>query len=104
MVTLQGDCSFEWIDKLPEGATLLPHKVLLTGEGKNRHMAVCEKEDDVLLYEKNGVIYCKANATFTVEHETHHTQVVEIGAPKIGIVRQPLEYDPFEDEIRKQQD
>lgn len=104
IVNLQGDCGFEWIEKLPEGVKKLNHNVLLTGEGKNKHIAVADKEGDVELYEKDGVVYCSAKASFTAQHETHHSQRIVIDKPKIGIVRQPLEFDPFESEIRKQQD
>jgi hypothetical protein len=104
MINLQGDCGIEWVEELPEGAILLKHKTLLTGEGKNSHVAVCEKPDDVLLYEKDGVIYFKAKADFEIRHETHYSQTIKIDKPKIGKIQQPLELDPFADEIRKQQD
>lgn len=94
----QGDVLFYKIDKLPNG---------VKEKGKDSRGAVfAEGEhtghyhgtvDDVVLYEKDGVLFVDAKEDFSVTHQEHDTQRVPAGIYEIGIVQ---EYDYDEEAAR----
>lgn len=69
--------------------------VLAEGEATG-HAHVIEEE--IEMYEKDGVLYLKVERPVTVKHEEHKPISLDKGIYKIGIVR---EYDPFDEEVRK---
>jgi len=94
----QGDVLFYKIKKLPDG---------LKRKGKDKRGAVfAEGEhtghyhsttDNVVLYEKGGVIFANAAEDFRLTHQEHDTQTVPAGIYEIGIVQ---EYDYDEEAAR----
>jgi len=72
--------------------------VLAEGEATGHAHRV---EDDIELFEENGVLYICSKEEFTVTHEEHKPITVEKGTYEIGIVQ---EYDHFAEESRAVQD
>lgn len=85
--------------KVPEGAKKKQGKTLAYGEATGHHHSVLE--DDVTLYEEDGVLYLKAEKEVSVTHQEHKPITVPAGEWRVGIVQ---EYDPFEEEARNVRD
>lgn len=87
---------------IPDSAKRVDRKlkgfVLAEGEATG-HAHVIEEE--IELYEKNGVLYIKTDKPVTVKHEEHRPITLDKGTYRVNIVR---EYDPFEEEVRAVQD
>ena len=94
-----GDVKITVVNKIPGDAKKLEHLVLMDGEiTGHKHQVV---QGEAILYEKNGVLFLKANTDCTVGHEEHKAITVPKGNYEIGRV---VEYDPFEDSIRAVRD
>jgi hypothetical protein len=74
--------------------------VVEKGEGVHTH--VITKCDDVMMYEKNGVLYLKANSDVVIDHEEHKEKVL----PKGKVYKKYIEneYDAEKDESFKTRD
>jgi hypothetical protein len=99
---VQGDIFFTRTRKIPSGAKSLKRKergyIITEGEATGHAHVV---EDEVELYEKDGVLYMKTSKTIKVQHEEHKPVTLSEGIWKVGIVR---EFDPFLEEIRRIRD
>ena len=96
------DVIIKSIFKIPEGAERVFRSergyVLAEGEATGHAHVI---EEHVEMYEKDGVLYIRADKPVTVKHEEHKLVRLERGIYKIGKVR---EYDPFEEEVREVKD
>ncbi len=96
---VQGDVFFTRAKKLPEGLKPVGRKargyVIAEGEATGHAHVI---EDDIELYEKDGVLYLNASKQVQVIHEEHLPVTLSTGLWKVGIVR---EFDPFLEEYRK---
>ena len=98
----QGDVLIKRVGLLPPDATAREGYVLAVGEHTGHAHRIADIETDICeLYEKNGVIYVKANKPCTLTHEEHSAVTIPVGIWEIGIVR---EYDHFLEEARNVQD
>lgn len=106
----QGDVLFFRMDALPEGVKAKKGNrpgLATFAEGEvtsHHHSAVVEQidgEDNLVLYEKGGVLYCAVRRETVVTHQEHKPVTLFPGDYRVGIVR---EYDPFEKEIRDVRD
>ncbi|MBI5847174.1 MAG: hypothetical protein HZB31_04370 [Nitrospirae bacterium] len=95
----QGDVIIRSIKEIPAYAKRVVRQrrgfILAEGEATG-HAHVIEEE--IEMYEMNGILYLKADRPVTVKHEEHKPVSLDKGVYEIGIVR---EYDPFEEEVRK---
>ncbi len=96
MLYQQGDVLLESVDSIPAHAMPVTKRdgrhILAEGEVTGHAHVV---EDDIELYEKAGVLYCRAAAPFTIKHEEHKPITVQPGAFEIRRVR---EFDHFSQE------
>ena len=99
---VQGDVYLVEIESLPEGTNKVEKNergyILAKGEHTG-HAHVIDDELDV--YEQNGVLYIRTENEVQVTHEEHLPITVEPGIWRVGIVQ---EYDPFMEEARNVQD
>jgi hypothetical protein len=58
-------------------------------------------EEDIEMYELDGVLYLKTDRPVDLKHEEHNPITIDKGTWKVGIVQ---EYDAFAEEARKVQD
>lgn len=102
MLYQQGDVLIELVAEIPYDANLRPATerghVLAEGE-ETGHFHVTR--DNVLMYEKDGVLYLRADESFTVSHDEHKPVTVPAGRYRI---RQVREFDPFTEAIDKVRD
>ncbi len=104
MLLQQGDVLLERIKELPEGVKKKKGFVLAEGEvtGHAHKIDLTKiKSDLVSLYEKDGILYVKANADVPLIHEEHGTVEIKKGIYK---VRKVQEYDHFLEESREVRD
>lgn len=97
----QGDCILVSVSSIPTDSKKINPSArgFILAEGEHTgHAHVIEATPDVEMYEKDGTLYLKVVTKSTVTHEEHGPQVV---APGTYEIRRVVEYDPFEDEIRK---
>ena len=96
---VQGDVFFTRSDSIPKGAQVVNRKargyVLAEGEATGHAHVI---EDDIELYELEGVLYLRTGSEVEVKHEEHLPVILSNGIWKVGIVR---EYDPFLEETRR---
>jgi hypothetical protein len=94
----QGDVIARGVKALPKGAKKVANRrrgLLVEGEHTGHaHVATAE---DVVLYEKDGILYASMPSGSEVVHEEHHTQTWEPGVYQIGQVR---EKDLLSDMVR----
>lgn len=99
LIQQQGDLLIFKISKLPEGVNKVERKergyVLAEGEATGHAHTI---EDDVEMYEKNGVLYLKADKKVKLRHEEHKVQIIEPGVYEIGRVQ---EFDHFAEKARR---
>lgn len=99
---VQGDVYFTAAKEIPKGAKEKEKSqrgfVIAEGEATGHAHVV---DDDVKLYEKNGVLYLKTEKEVEVRHEEHRPVTIGKGIWRVGIVR---EYDPFAEEARQVRD
>jgi len=99
---VQGDVFFTKTEEIPKGAKRVARKVrgyvIAEGEATGHAHVV---EDEVQLYEIEGVLYLHAGHKVEVRHEEHLPVTLSTGNWKVGIVR---EYDPFLEETRMVRD
>jgi len=96
MLYQQGDVLIESVAKLPDGVdpVFRPNGGFILAQGSSAgHAHVVE--DDILVYEQDGLLYCQAETEFTVKHQEHAPITVPAGRYRIRRVR---EYDYFVDE------
>ncbi len=95
----QGDVIMRKIRDVPEEARRVPRTtrgfVLAKGEVTGHAHVI---EDDIEMYEKDGVLYIKTSRPVTVRHEEHRAITLQRGTYAIGIVR---ECDPIEEALLK---
>lgn len=91
----QGDVIIEKVDSV-EGQKIDPNGVLAEG-GATGHAHRIADLTGLDFYEKDGVLYLKANKSFSIVHEEHKEQTIPSGNFKIGRVK---EYDHFSEEAR----
>lgn len=101
MLIQQGDVLFKMVDALPEGLKKkkAARRGLVTfaeGEVTGHHHSCIA--DCIVLYEKDGTLYCSVGKEATVTHQEHNPVTLAPGNYEIGIVR---EVDHFADEIRR---
>lgn len=88
--------------EIPKGAKRIHKKegryALAVGEATGHAHVI---EDDIKMYDKDGIIYIKASKPVTVRHEEHKPILLNKGTYRVGIVR---EYDPFTEEVKKVED
>ena len=98
----QGDVIIKRTYKIPEGAIRVFRNkrgyVLAEGEATGH---AHEINDYIEMYEKEGVLYIRADKPVTIRHEEHKAIRLESGIYKVGRVR---EYDPFDEEVREVRD
>lgn len=99
----QGDCVFRSISGIPEGARKVEKQngryILRMGEATGHAHAV---EQDMELYEKDGVLYLRGSSPIEVTHEEHKTEILEPNV--IWRMTPKIEYDPEAEEIRQVRD
>lgn len=87
----QGDVIIRSIGKIPAGATPVSKStrgfVLAEGEATGHAHVI---QDEIEMYEKDGVLFIRVEKPVTVEHEEHKPVRIESGTYEIGFVR---EYD-----------
>lgn len=85
----QGDVIIRSIGKIPEGAKRVSKTnrgfVLAEGEATG-HAHVIQEE--IEMYEKDGVLFIMVEKPVTVEHEEHKPVRIESGTYEIGFVRE----------------
>jgi len=98
-VIVQGDVFFTRAKKLPEGVKPVGKRargyVIAEGEATGHAHVI---QDDIELYEKDGILFVKTSKDVSVHHEEHLPVTLGAGIWKVGIVR---EFDPFLQEYRK---
>ena len=75
---IHGDVTLVKINELPKGLNQIKFVkdfVLERGEGVHTHIV----KDECELFEKDGVIYLKADEQIRLDHEEHGVQVLEPG-------------------------
>lgn len=93
----QGDVLIEEVTELK--GKKVNHKILAVGEVTGHSHTIVE--DDVELWEDNGVLFINAPTEFTVTHQEHKPVTIPKGKYK---VRKVLEYDHFLQESRNVRD
>lgn len=95
----QGDVTIKQVKEIPKYAEKKNHLVLMDGGiTGHKHQVV---KGDAILFEKDGVLYLKAETDCMVGHEEHKAITIPAGNYQIERV---VEYDPFEDTIRSVKD
>mgnify|MGYP001586258800 CR=1 FL=1 len=99
---VQGDVYLVEIESLPEGTKKVEKNergyILAKGEHTGHAHVI---DDDLEVYDRDGVLYIKTEKAVLVTHEEHLHITVEPGIWRVGIVQ---EYDPFVEETRNVQD
>ena len=99
---VQGDVFFSKVRAIPQSVTRVSRSergyIIAKGEATGHAHVI---DDDIELYEKDGVLFVKTENTVEVRHEEHRPVTLDPGIWKVGIVR---EYDPFLEEIRMVKD
>lgn len=99
---VQGDVFFVRIQSIPKEFTKVNRDergyIIAEGEATGHAHVI---DDDIELYEKDGILFVKTEKTVEVRHEEHRPVTLEPGIWKVGVVR---EYDPFLEEIRMVKD
>ena len=95
---VQGDVFFSKVRAIPQSAIRVSRSergyIIAEGEATGHAHVI---EDEVELYEKDGVLFIKTVNEIEVRHEEHLLVLIRPGIWKVGIVR---EYDPFLEEVR----
>ena len=98
----QGDVIIRSIVKIPEGVNRVSKTargfILAEGEATGHAHVI---EDDIEMYEKEGVLFIKIEKSVTVEHEEHKPIRLEKGNYEIGYVR---EYNFYKEDPRRVKD
>lgn len=96
---IQGDVYLTETKKVPEDAKRVSTKngrfILAEGEATGHAHAVLD--DELEVFERDGILYIKASRPFTIVHEEHAPVIVKAG---IWEVDRQREYDPFLEETR----
>lgn len=96
---IQGDVYLTEAVEIPNNAEKVSARngrfILAEGEATGHAHAVVD--DELEVYERNGILYIKASRPFTIVHEEHASITVE---PGIYEVDRQREYDPFLEETR----
>lgn len=107
----QGDVILKRVDGIPTGAKKVKVEngriVVALGEATG-HSHVIDMVPGVEAFEKDGILYLKADAPTTIKHvnpdgsQAEHNPIeIGTGVWKRGIVR---EFDAFSEEVRRVQD
>ena len=96
---IQSDVYLTEAEGIPKNAEKVSARngrfILAEGEATGHAHAVVD--DELEVYEKDGILYIKASRPFTIVHEEHAPVTVEAG---IWEVDRQREYDPFLEETR----
>lgn len=96
---IQGDVYLIEASNVPEDAKKVATKngryILAEGEATGHAHAVID--DELEVFERDGILYIKASRPFTIVHEEHAPVIVKAG---IWEVDRQREYDPFLEETR----
>mgnify|MGYP003394544644 CR=1 FL=1 len=96
---IQGDVYLTETKEIPKNAEKVSARngrfILAEGEATGHAHAVVD--DELEVYERDGILYIKASRPFTIVHEEHAPVTVE---PGIWEVDRQREYDPFLEETR----
>lgn len=95
----QGDVIIRKVSQVPKGAVRKEGRIFAFGEVTGHKHQVTDNTG--VLYEKDGVLYFRADKPSILKHEEHADISLEEGIYEIGIVK---EYDPEADEIRNVKD
>lgn len=94
----QGDVLIE-VSEIPAGAkpvnAINGKFVLALGEATGHAHTITS--DDVELFDSGGILYFRTSSPVEVDHQEHHTQIIQPGTYRVGIVR---EHDYFADMVR----
>jgi len=98
-----GDLILEKVLEIPAGAKKIKiFKGFVVERGEGVHAHILQETDGVSAYEKDGVLYLKAEkGVELLNHEEHGIQTYEPGIYRKGI---ELEYDAESDEARQTMD
>ncbi|MBF0486685.1 MAG: hypothetical protein HQK98_00855 [Nitrospirae bacterium] len=98
MLLVQGDVFLTKTHGIPQDAKKLNRTargfVLAEGEATGHAHVI---EDDIELYERDGVLYVVTDRTVKLKHEEHHEITISQGTWQVGQVR---EYDAFDEQAR----
>lgn len=98
----QGDVIIRDVTGIPEGARRVDRTprgfILARGEATGHAHVI---EDDIEMYEKDGVLYIRVDRQATVVHEEHGPVTLPKGVYSVNLVRQ---YDPVRGEIGRVRD
>lgn len=97
----QGDVLIHRIKGLPDDLKKVERKQrgLVLAEGETTGHAHCIVDNDVEMYERDGVIYLSVlGEKATLVHEEHQAIEIPNGTYEIGIVQ---EIDPFSEQVRQ---
>jgi hypothetical protein len=99
MLIVQGDVFLTKANKIPKDAKRLSRgpRGYMLAEGETTGHAHVIEDEDVELYESEGVLYVKTGRTVQLKHEEHKEVSVNEGIWRVGQVQ---EYDPFEMQAR----
>lgn len=85
----QGDVLLKAISGLPEGCKEVKRQngriIVMHGESGHTHVIA---DVDAMFYEKDGKYYLANTKPVKLDHEEHHTQIIEPGVWEIGQVRE----------------
>jgi len=95
---VQGDVFLSRIDSIPDRAERVNQRPLALGEATGHSHRI---EEDVEMYELDGILYIRTDRTVQLVHEEHRPITVEPGCWQVGIVR---EYDWFDAQVRQIED
>lgn len=89
----QGDVTLELIQELPKGIKSVKAKergfVLMEGKATGHAHCIAETDPAICeLYEKDGILYVKANKSVIIKHEEHNPMTLDPGIWKVGQVKE----------------
>lgn len=98
----QGDVYIESCNDIPKDAKKVQKSkrgfVLAEGEATGHAHVI---EDNIEMYEKDGILYIKTDHATEIKHEEHKAIILNSGIYEIGKIK---EYDAFEMETRNVRD
>lgn len=99
----QGDVIIRPVTGIPQGSRRInrtPRGYILARGEVTGHAHIIQ-EEDIEMYEKDGVLYIRVDRLATVVHEEHGPVALRKGMYSVNLVRQ---HDPVSGEIRRDGD